>query len=129
MLFQLKSPILGFDQVKSVELTKSDDLFAILADSAKSGLQWTLVNPYHLREYSLDITAQAQELLGIDENSKVLVYNILALGTATDDSEINFLAPIIFNVDNSTAAQVVLDKKQHPDFGTAQKLSEFIVKS
>ncbi|MDR1911330.1 MAG: flagellar assembly protein FliW [Helicobacteraceae bacterium] len=129
MIYSLKSPILGFEQVKEVEFNESDELFATIADASKSGLIWTLINPYRLREYSFDLSADLQKTLGINENSQTLVYNILALGQATDDSEINFLAPIVFNKDNALAAQIVLDVKKYPDFGAAQKLSEFVVKA
>ncbi|GHV02403.1 flagellar assembly factor FliW [Campylobacterota bacterium] len=126
MIFDLVKPILGFEAVKHVEFNESDDLFATLADTEKSGLVWTLVNPYHLREYSFDITPDVQTLLGITEKSSVLVYAILALGKATDDSVINFLAPVVFNKDNGKAAQIVLDSKQHPDFQVAHKLTDFL---
>jgi flagellar assembly factor FliW len=127
MIFTLKSPILGFEQVKKVEFVESDELFATITDTSKSGLVWTLINPYRLREYSFDLSADLQKTLGIAEKSQVLVYNVLALGKATDDSEINFLAPIVFNKDNGLAAQIVLDGKTYPAFGVAQKLSEFVV--
>ena len=126
MIFDLVKPILGFEAVKQVEFNESDDLFATLADTEKSGLVWTLGNPYHLREYSCDITPDVQTLLGITEKSSVLVYAILALGKATDDSVINFLAPVVFNKDNGKAAQIVLDGKQHPDFQIAHKLTDFL---
>ncbi|MDR3162463.1 MAG: flagellar assembly protein FliW [Helicobacteraceae bacterium] len=126
MTYELKSPILGFEQVKKVEFQKSDDLFSLLSAVDSDGLVWTLVNPYHLREYSFDLSLDIQELLGIDEKSQLLVYNVLALGKATDDSEINFLAPIVFNQDNGKAAQIVLDSRLYPDFKIAHKLSEFV---
>ncbi|MDR0746694.1 MAG: flagellar assembly protein FliW [Helicobacteraceae bacterium] len=126
MTYELTSPILGFEQVKKVELQKSDDLFSLLSAVDGEGLTWTLINPYHLREYSFDLSLDVQELLGINEKSRLLVYNVLALGNETDDSEINFLAPIVFNQDNGRAAQIVLDGKLYPDFKIAHKLSEFV---
>ncbi|MDR2151638.1 MAG: flagellar assembly protein FliW, partial [Helicobacteraceae bacterium] len=89
MKFTLKSPVLGFEQVKEVEFNESDELFATIADTGESGFVWTLINPYHLREYSFDLSGDVQQTLGITENSQVLVYNVLALGKAADDSEIN----------------------------------------
>jgi flagellar assembly factor FliW len=129
MVFSLKSPVLGFEQVKEVEFSESDELFATISDTAKRGYVWTLVNPYRLREYSFDLSSETQKTLGITEESQVLVYNVLALGDATENSEINFLAPIVFNKDNGTAAQIVLDGKQYPAFGVSQKLSEFVAKA
>lgn len=127
MTFQLKAPILGFEQIQNVEFKESDEFFATLEDKNGSGIFFTLVNPYRLREYSFDLTPEVQSLLGINEKSSLMVYNILALGNPSDESVVNFLAPVIFNCDNNTAAQVVLDAKTHPDFGVAQKLSDFVV--
>ncbi|MDR0664749.1 MAG: flagellar assembly protein FliW [Helicobacteraceae bacterium] len=126
MVFTLKSPVLGFEQVKEVDLKESDELFATISDTGGRGFVWTLINPYHLREYSFDLSSETQETLGITENSQVLVYNVLALGDATEDSEINFLAPIVFNKDKGVAAQIVLDGKKYPSFGVSQRLSEFV---
>lgn len=126
MTFNLKAPILGFEQINSVEFKESDEFFATLEDKNNSGIFFTLVNPYRLREYSFDLTPEVQKQLGINEKSSLMVYNILALGRPSEESVVNFLAPIVFNCDNGTAAQIVLNGKQHPEFGVAQKLSEFM---
>lgn len=125
MTFTVKSPILGFEQIKTVVLEKKDDSFATLQDN-DSKLFFTLVNPYSLREYSFDVSADMQKKLDINEKSNVLVFNIVALGTPTEDSLINFLAPLLFNTDNNTMAQVVLDGRTHQDLSVAQKISDFI---
>lgn len=125
MKFTVKAPILGFEDIKTVELSKSDENFAILNDT-DSQVFFTLVNPYSLREYSFDVSTDIQKKLEIKENSELLVYNIVALGTPSEDSLINFLAPLVFNVGNNTVAQVVLDSKTHPDLSVAQKISDFI---
>lgn len=126
MTFQFKAPILGFEKIQEVEFEERDDFFATLEDKSGSGLFFTLVNPYRLREYSFDLTPETQTLLGISANSNLMVYNILALGRPSEASVVNFLAPLVFNCDNKTVAQVVLSGKEHPDFGVAQKLSDFI---
>ncbi|MGE4295899.1 MAG: flagellar assembly protein FliW [Campylobacterales bacterium] len=126
MTFRFKAPILGFENIKEVEFKESDDFFATLEDKSGSGLFFTLVNPYRLREYSFDLTPEVQSQLQINENSNLMVYNILALGRPSEESVVNFLAPIVFNCDNQSAAQVVLNAKTHPDFGVAQKLSDFM---
>jgi flagellar assembly factor FliW len=78
-----------------------------------------------LREYSFDVPLSVRVLLDINENSNVLVYNVVVIQNPLDESCINFIAPLIFNQDNATMAQAVLDVKNHPDFGLAEPIKKF----
>jgi flagellar assembly factor FliW len=44
-----------------------------------------------------------------------------------NDSLVNFLGPIVINVDNNKMAQVVLDDVFYPQFGAAEPLSSYVV--
>ena len=96
MQYEVKSAILGFDQISKVELTEIDELFSILKSCDGNNLRFTVVNPYVLREYSFDLPTSVKVLLNINENSKVLVYNVVVIQDPLDESCINFLAPLIF---------------------------------
>lgn len=124
MQYQVKSTILGFESVECVELNQIDELFSILR-SCDGSVSFTLVNPYALREYSFDLPTAVRVLLDINEDSKVMVYNIAVIQDPLDESCINFLAPLIFNQDNATMAQAVLDVKNHPGFGLAEPIKKF----
>jgi flagellar assembly factor FliW len=125
MQYEIKSTILGFDQITKVELIEVDELFSTLKSCDGTDISFTVVNPYALREYSLDIPTVVRVLLDINEDSKLLVYNIVVIQDPLDESCINFLAPLIFNQDNATMAQAVLDAKDHPDFGLAEPIKKF----
>ncbi|MFA5216488.1 flagellar assembly protein FliW [Sulfuricurvum sp.] len=125
MQYEIKSEILGFDQITKVELIEVDDLFSTLKSCNDSGVSFTLVNPYLLREYSFDVPLSIRVLLDINETSNVLVYNVVVVQNPLDESCINFLAPLIFNQDNATAAQAVLSAVDHPDFGLAEPIKKF----
>lgn len=125
MQYEVKSTILGFDQITKVELIEVDELFSTLKSCDDSGVSFTLVNPYALREYSFDVPLSIRVLLDINETSKVLVYNVVVVQNPLDESCINFLAPLIFNQDNATAAQAVLSAIDHPDFGLAEPIKNF----
>lgn len=125
MQYDVKSTILGFDQITKVELSEIDEMFSMLKSCDGSNISFTLVNPYLLREYSFDLPKSIRILLDINENSNVVVYNIAVIQDPLDESCINFLAPLIFNQDNATMAQAVLDVKNHPDFGLAEPIKKF----
>ena len=124
MQYQVKSTILGFESVECVELNEIDELFSTLR-SCDGSVSFTLVNPYALREYSFNLPSAVRVLLDINEDSKVVVYNIAVIQDPLDESCINFLAPLIFNQDNATMAQAVLDVKNHPGLGLAEPIKKF----
>ncbi|MFZ2891318.1 flagellar assembly protein FliW, partial [Sulfuricurvum sp.] len=95
MQYDVKSTILGFDQVTKVELSEIDEMFSMLKSCDGSNVSFTLVNPYLLREYSFDLPTSIRVLLDINEDSKVVVYNIAVIQDPLDESCINFLAPLI----------------------------------
>lgn len=125
MSYEVKSTILGFENMMNVSIKEIDDLFSTMHDDDNKDISFTIVNPYRLREYSFDVPTDVRILLEIKEESNVSVYNIALIQNPLETSTINFLAPIIVNNDNKTVAQVVLDKKRHPDFGMAESIISF----
>ncbi len=125
MSYTVQGEILGFANTKKVSLQEIDQLFYTLKDEENEHISFTLVNPYLLREYSFDVPQETQKLLDIKEDSQVSVYNILVIQKPLEDSVINFLAPLIINHDNNTITQIILDPKDHPDFGIAEPIKSF----
>lgn len=128
MVFELVSPMLGFEDVKTLEMKKVDEFFVNV--SANNGLSLTLVNPFALRNYSFDIPLATQILLDIKggedkKDSGVEVYCIVVLQSPLEDSKVNFLAPLIFNIHNKKAMQIVLNAKDYPDFARLETLKDF----
>jgi len=128
MTFEVKSPILGFEDLTKVELTKVDDFFSSLKNSEKPLPAFTLVNPYALREYSFDVPSDVKVLLELKDGSKIEVYCIVVLQNPIEKSVVNFIAPLIFNLDNGKMAQVVLDVREHLSYGVAEEIELFLKK-
>ncbi|WP_455757238.1 flagellar assembly protein FliW [Sulfurimonas sp.] len=125
MAYEVRGEILGFEDTLNVEINEVDELFSTIQDKDNENISFTVVNPYLLREYSFDLPSDMKVLLDINENSKVSVYNIVIIQEPLENSNINFLAPIIVNNDNNKIGQVVLDAKKHPDFGMNEKIKSF----
>lgn len=125
MAYEVKGEILGFINTKEVDINEIDELFSTMIDSQNKNISFTLVNPYILREYSFDIPTKTKDLLDINSDSKISVYNILLIQKPLEKSTINFLAPIIINHDNNSLAQIVLEPKQNPDYGMAESIESF----
>lgn len=125
MIFEVKSPILGFENVNKMKLEKIDDLFMKLYNAKGEVPHFTLVNPFLLREYEFDVPANIKILLELDTAKNILVANIMVLQKPIENSTINFLAPLVFNVDNLTMAQVVLDSTQHPSYSLSEPIGHY----
>ena len=129
MQFELKLPLLGFDSVTHMTLTKIDDIFMQLENTTDDKKpSFTLINPFVLKAYEIDIPQATQSLLGITEDSNILIFNVVIIHTPLDQSTINFVAPFIFNTDNQTMAQVILDGKSAQGHGMAERISDFMNK-
>ncbi|MEA1956549.1 MAG: flagellar assembly protein FliW [Campylobacterota bacterium] len=126
MSYEIKGHILGFEDIREVEINKVDELFSTLLDIKNENISFTMVSPYALREYSFDLPANIKSLLEIKEDSKVSVYNIAVIQKPLEQSAINFIAPIIVNEDNKTIGQALLKRSEHPDFGMAERITSFL---
>lgn len=123
MQFDLKLPLLGFESVDKMELQKIDDIFMRL-ESIGEGPSFTLIDPFAVREYSFDIPSSLQALMQITPESNILIYNIVILHTEIENSTINFVAPLIFNTDNQTMAQIIIDNRA--DFSIADPIRTYL---
>lgn len=131
MEFEVKAPILGFEEIKRMKLEKIDDLFMTLknCDGEDGAPSFTLVNPYLLREFAFEIPMAMKLLLELQDNTNLLVLNIMIVHDPIESSTINFLAPVLFNFDNQSMGQVVLDSSRYPDYGLTEMISNFIVQN
>lgn len=127
MVFQVKSPILGFEHIKSYELKELDQFF-IKLQSMDDDTSFTAINPYALRNYEFEIPTYYQELMDINDQSELRIYNIMVVSTPIETSTVNFIAPIVCNMTNMTLSQIVLDAWAYPMYKQAEKISDFIEK-
>ncbi len=125
MGYKVVSEILGFKDMQEIVIEPIDDFFSKMSDANNKNISFILVNPHLLREYSFNLPQDIKTLLKIDNDTSITVYNILLIQKPLEKSTINFLAPIVINNDNKTVAQVVLEPKQNPDFGMAERIESF----
>ena len=126
MKFEVKSKILGFDNIKEVELSKIDELFSSLRSTDDEKISFTVINPHALREYNFDISSEVENILDIKNEEDLMVYNLVVIQNPLEESRINFLAPLIFNKANNTMAQTILEVNDNQQFGLDESLKAFI---
>lgn len=123
MKFNMTLPLLGFEDVKEVELRKIDDIFMKMQSLNNKNISFTMVNPFVLREYDFEVPDKTKDLLQIDENSNLLILNIVVIQTPIEDSLVNFIGPVVFNTDTKQAAQIIIN--DNPKYCVAEKISTF----
>jgi len=126
MTFEVKSEILGFENIKELKLTNIDELFSTLSSVEDENISFTVVNPHKLREYNFDISDEVAKRLNITDENELMVYNIVLIQNPLDTSKINFLAPLIFNKVNNTMAQTVLEVNNHQEYGLSESLNTYL---
>lgn len=129
MMFEAKSPIYGFENIKEMELEKIDDLFTKLSGKGENeGVSFTLINPFSIREYDFEIPDSVKELLSINDKTNLLVLNVIVIQKPLENSLINFMAPFVFNTDEKCFAQVILDGAQYPQYTVLEPISKYVPK-
>ena len=126
MKFDLSAPLLGFENIKQVELQKIDEIFMKMQSCEDENISFTLINPYVLREYDFEVPQNVLDLLNITKESNLLILNIVLLQTPIEESVVNFIGPLIFNTDTNRAAQIII--ADSTEYGVAEKISSFLKK-
>ena len=127
MIYKLKTPLLGFQDIKEMRFEQIDDLFVQVSSvNIEKQTDFILVNPYMLRDYSVRLTEHIVNTLEIDDDSQILIYNIMVSKDPIEESIINFIAPILFNMQKKVMMQHILDGSEYPNYGLQEKISYYI---
>ncbi|WP_324172257.1 flagellar assembly protein FliW [Sulfurimonas sp.] len=126
MKFDICVPLLGFDNIKQVELQKIDDIFMKMRSVEEEHISFTLIDPFVLRKYDFEVPTHIKEKLEINEKSNLMILNIVLIQTPIENSAINFIGPLVFNTDNNKVAQIIL--AESTEYGIAEKISTFLDK-
>lgn len=122
MVFDVVMPIFGFEENKAFELEKIDDIFFKLK-SVDGEVNFTLINPYSVRDYEFEIEVEQKAVLGVVEGANILVLNLMIVNTPLEESTVNFASPLIFNFDTNKMGQVILNGNS---FGLVDKLKDYM---
>ena len=126
MQFNISVPLLGFEDVQKVNLEKIDDIFMKMQADDAEHISFTLIDPFVLRDYDFEVPDNIQDILEINDDSNILVLNIVLLQSPIEESIVNFVGPLVFNTDTKKAAQIILPESTK--YGVAEKISTFLNK-
>lgn len=104
----------GFEDSKKFVMVRIEDNenFYVLQDIEEEYISFIVVNPWDFyQDYRVEVKDEILGSIGIDRGSEkeVNIYNIINLGDSLRNSTCNLLAPIIINVEDRKARQVILN--------------------
>jgi flagellar assembly factor FliW len=126
MIYEIVSPVYGFEDVTKMELSQVDDTFFNLKNVDDEKPTFTLVNPFAFRNYEFDISDSMAKKLELESAEDISVLNIMVIASPIEESRINFAAPLVFNTKTRKMAQVILDEMKYSEYGLSEKISTFL---
>lgn len=111
-IFDFVLPIIGFDDLRKYIILEpnKENLFKWLQSVEEPGLAFPVISVAALNyDYSIDISDDVIQSLEITNADSLLVMNVTSIPQDNPrGTTINLLAPLIFNLDNQKAGQIVL---------------------
>ena len=111
-VFKFTLPIIGFNELQDFVILdiNKDSFFKWLQSVEDPSLAFPIVSVFSLNvDYSIDLPDNVIEALKIQNVESLLVMNIASIPQDNPQgTTINLLAPLIFNLDELVAGQVIL---------------------
>lgn len=111
-VFKFALPIIGFNDLRKFVILdiNKDSFFKWLQSVEDPALAFPIVSVFSMNiDYSIDLPDNVVEILKIGSVESILVMNIASIPQdEPQGTTINLLAPIIFNLDEQLAGQVIL---------------------
>lgn len=111
-IFRFALPIIGFNELKDFVIldANKESFFKWLQSVEDPALAFPIVSVFSMNlDYSIDLPDNVVEALKITEVENLLVMNIASIPQDNPQgTTINLLAPIVFNLGEQLAGQVIL---------------------
>ncbi|WP_336782147.1 flagellar assembly protein FliW [Paenibacillus illinoisensis] len=104
----------GFEELKSFDLQKHDEVFSLLSSVEKPAVAFVTINPFDFDlEYEFELSPENVDDLGVTEPGDVEVRCIVTLHDKIQNATANLLAPIVFNKQKKMGKQIVLQNTEY----------------
>lgn len=124
-IIQLQGSLLGFKELDhfKIHLIEENSLFAVMQSTEDQNISFIVTSPFSFhKEYEFALEQSTIDELELGSHEDALIITIMTLQEPFKNSTINLLAPIVINVTNGRARQIVLPP--HYDFKTKTPLSQ-----
>lgn len=88
--------------------------FMYLQSVEEETLAFIVIDPYlYMPDYSFDISDDVIDFLGVTKESDILVLSVVVIPSDITRMTANFAAPVLINVNNRRAKQIVLQDDKY----------------
>ena len=114
-IFMFEKPLLGFEEARRFAIfpafEEEASPFLMMQSMEKVDLAFYLVSPWIVEaDYEFNLTPEQVELLGVTKPEEVNVMALVTLNSEVEKMTANLLAPLVVNVANQRAMQIVLQQ-------------------
>lgn len=103
----------GFEDEKGfIQLPLSEEsAYQVLQSVKTAGLAFIITSPYAIiADYNFDLEDSVIQALDIKSVDEVAVFVIVSLKDTLEKSTVNMKAPIVLNIENQKAKQIILEE-------------------
>ncbi|MEK4128737.1 flagellar assembly protein FliW [Solibacillus sp. FSL W8-0474] len=112
-IIQFEHGLPGFEDEKEfVQLPISEEsAYQVLQSVKTAALAFIITPPYAtISDYSFELDEAVIRALDIKSDNEVAVFVIVSLKDTLENSTVNLKAPIVLNIENQKAKQIILDE-------------------
>ena len=109
---QILDGLPGFPEVRGLHFAPVDEygIFVRVIDARDARLWFLAVNPFvYFGDYEVAIDDEDQRLLEAEDGDEIIVYCLVTVDRSDGTMTANLMAPLVIDVTQRTARQVVLD--------------------
>ncbi|RXJ98553.1 hypothetical protein CRU98_09275 [Arcobacter sp. CECT 8986] len=120
-MYEVKIPILGFDNINKMNIKQLDDDFFILELDKNDDTNMYLLSSNSIKSFDIDVDDEHLNKLQIDDKTKISIYYSVVINSPISNSVVNLGAPIIVNEDKKIMGQCIINSGYL--FGTLEEIS------
>ncbi|MNW26089.1 Flagellar assembly factor FliW [compost metagenome] len=110
----------GFEHLREFRLQQHNELFSLLSAVEEPAITFITVDPFDfISDYEFILSDETMQDLQVDNREQVIVRCIVTWHSDRKKTTINLLAPLIFNTENQSGKQIVL---QNTGYNTKHRL-------
>ena len=116
MDIKFEKGIPGFEHLRDFSIldVENNKQFKIIQSTEEENISFVVVNPFEIyKEYVIDLNDEIIKELDIKNSEDVLVLSIMTLGKTLEKSTLNLKAPLIINIKNNLAKQLILQSEKY----------------
>lgn len=132
MDIKFEKGIPGFEHLREFSILDVEDneQFKIIQSIEEENISFVVANPFEIyKEYMIDLNDEIIKELDIQNSEDVLVLSIITLGKTLEKSTLNLKAPLIINIKNNLAKQLILQSEKyetkHPLIRSEKNVSNY----